>query len=68
MKPQKNAKTTWPAELSSCIYQLRYAKKEAQKIINSIYYNPDVPKLERKYLKVYNALATDARNHSARVL
>lgn len=50
------------------IYQLRYAKKEAQKIINSIYYNPDVPKLERKYLKVYNALATDARNHSARVL
>ena len=31
MKPQKNVKPTWSAELSCCIYQLRYAKKEAKK-------------------------------------
>lgn len=48
--------------------QLRYGKKEALKIIDYIYYGRDIPKLERKYLKVYNALAIDTENNNARVL
>lgn len=37
-------------------YQLKYAKTEALKIINAIYYTQEVPCLERKRKKVYNAL------------
>jgi intein-encoded DNA endonuclease-like protein len=49
-------------------YQLRYAKKETKRIIDLIYYDPSIPRLERKYKKVYNALAIDELNNSARVL
>ena len=49
-------------------FQLRYAKKESREIIKYIYYDQNVPKLERKYNKVYNALAIDDQNNSARVL
>ena len=37
-------------------YQLKYAKKEARKIINFMYYNDKIPCLERKRKKIYNAL------------
>ncbi len=38
------------------VYQLKYAKQEAIKIINYMYYNRNVPCLERKRKKIYNAL------------
>lgn len=38
------------------VYQLKYAKKEAIKLIKTLYYSKDVPCLERKREKVYNAL------------
>ncbi|MDO8496534.1 MAG: hypothetical protein Q7S43_03725 [bacterium] len=37
-------------------YQLKYAKQEAKKIIDFIYYRPNIPCLERKRKKIYNAL------------
>lgn len=40
----------------SRVYQLKYAKKEAIKLIKTIYYNENVPHLERKREKIYNAL------------
>ena len=42
-------------------YQLKYAKKEAIKIIQAMYYSPLVPCLERKRKKIYNALEIDQR-------
>lgn len=50
------------------VFQLRYSKHEARKVINLIYKNSNIPRLERKYIKVYNALAIDEKNNSARVL
>lgn len=47
-------------------YQLKYAKQEARTILKKIYYSPSLPKLERKYRKVYDALAIDEKH--ARVL
>lgn len=47
-------------------YQLKYAKREARIILEKIYYSPTLPTLERKYKKVYDALAIDAKH--ARVL
>ena len=47
-------------------YQLKYAKTEARIILSKIYYSAHIPKLERKYKKVYSALAID--NRHARVL
>ncbi len=38
-------------------YQLKYAKEESAKLIAKIYYRKNLPRLERKYKKVYNALA-----------
>jgi hypothetical protein len=51
-------------------FQLKYAKKEAYMIIKNMYYMVDVPKLERKYKKVYTALAIEEENNlkRARVL
>ena len=43
-------------------YQLKYAKQEARIIFERIYYSPKLPKLERKYKKVYSALAIDAKH------
>ena len=43
-------------------YQLKYANKEARVIFEKIYYNANVPRLERKYKKVYNALVIDKEN------
>lgn len=50
------------------IYQLRFAKTEARKIINKMYYKPTVVCLERKRRKVYTSLAIDDRNNYARVV
>ncbi len=59
-------------QLSNCsygrLYQLKYAKKEARIILNKIYYSPKVPKLERKFKKVYSVLNIDQNNYRARVL
>lgn len=49
-------------------YQLRYAKTEAKIIIDRMYHDPRAPRLERKYKKVYTALAIERQNDSARVL
>lgn len=43
----------------SGVYQLKYAKKEAIKLIKTIYYDKDMPCLERKREKIYNALITN---------
>lgn len=50
------------ASSSARAYQLKYAKTEARVIFNKMYYSPYVSKLERKYKKVYNALALDRKN------
>jgi hypothetical protein len=47
----------------SSVYQLKYAKTEAKTIFLRMYHSPNVPRLERKYKKVYTILAVD-RNHS----
>ncbi|MCL5666412.1 MAG: hypothetical protein M1383_01420 [Patescibacteria group bacterium] len=44
------------------VYQLKYAKSEAQKIIAKMYANEKNPMLERKYRKVYTALAINREN------
>ncbi len=49
-------------------YQLRYAKQEALVIFKSMYYSVRVPRLERKYKKVYTSLAIERKHNSARVL
>ncbi len=41
------------------VYQLSYAKQEAKLLIKLLYKVPDSPRLERKYKKVYTALAID---------
>lgn len=43
-------------------YQLKYAKIEASLIFKKMYHSPNVPRLERKFKKVYNALATNKEN------
>lgn len=43
-------------------YQLKYAKQGAREILTKLYYSDNLPRLERKYKKVYSALAID-RNH-----
>ncbi len=58
LKPQYNTRA----------HELRYAKSEAKVIIDFLYYKRNIPKLERKYRKVYNALVIDELNSSARVL
>lgn len=40
-------------------YQLKFAKTEARKIINTMYYKLNLPCLERKRKKIHNALAID---------
>jgi hypothetical protein len=50
---------TW---FGSRAYQLKYAKTEAKIIFKKMYYKNNVPRLERKYKKVYNALAIDKKN------
>lgn len=45
---------------SSGAYQLKYAKREARKIIDFMYYRPNVPCLERKRKKIYNTLTISA--------
>lgn len=47
-------------------YQLKYAKTEARIILDKIYHSAHIPKLERKYKKVYSALKIDDKH--ARVL
>lgn len=50
-------------------YQLKYAKAASRIIISCMYENALCPRLERKYKKVYTALAIeDNHNNSARVL
>jgi len=46
----------------STISQLKYAKKESSIILNNIYYNSVNLRLERKYKKVYTALAINKKN------
>lgn len=41
------------------VYQLKFAKQEARKIIDFMYYRPNIPCLERKREKIYNALKND---------
>lgn len=48
--------------ISANVYQLCYAKREAKIVIRKIYYQDDLPRLERKYKKVYAALAADRVN------
>lgn len=43
----------------SRVYQLKYAKTEARIIFKKMYHSPNIPRLERKFIKVYNALAVD---------
>ena len=43
-------------------FQLRYAKRESKIIFKKMYYTPNIPRLERKYKKVYTALAIDKKN------
>lgn len=45
----------------SRIYQLKYAKREAQKLFRIMYHSASVPCLERKRNKVYNAIAIEQR-------
>lgn len=47
---------------SAGVHKLKYAKKEAVNVIGKIYYKKDLPMLERKYRKVYNALAVNQKN------
>lgn len=49
------------------IYQLKYAKKEALKLIQKMYYNKAIC-LTRKYKKIKKALLRDGANNFARVL
>lgn len=46
----------------SGVYKLNYAKKESVVIIKKMYLNSSGLRLERKYKKVYNALAVDRKN------
>lgn len=43
-------------------HQLKYAKKEAVQIIDKMYKDAHSPRLDRKYKKIYNALAIDNSN------
>ena len=43
-------------------YQLKYAKKESVILIKRMYYSPSLPRLERKFKKVYKALAINIDN------
>lgn len=47
-------------------FQLKYAKREAAKLIRIMYYSKNVPHLERKRKKVYSALAMDTQNNKKR--
>ena len=50
------------ASSSAKAYQLKYAKTEASKIFKKMYNSPNVPRLERKYKKVYNVLVINKKN------
>ncbi len=50
------------------VYQLKYAKTEALKLIDNLYYNEKVVCLSRKRLKITRALAQNDRVNCARVL
>lgn len=43
-------------------FQLRYAKGESALIFKNMYHAGNVPRLDRKYKKVYTALAIDKKN------
>ena len=43
-------------------FQLKYAKAEALVVSQRIYYREGIPRLERKYRKVYTALEVNAKN------
>lgn len=45
--------------MHSRVYQLKYAKREARKIIKIMYKDKDAPCLARKRKKIYNALEFD---------
>lgn len=47
---------------SRTCYQLKYAKNESLKLLKKIYYKKNLPTLERKRVKVYNALVIDGEN------
>jgi hypothetical protein len=51
----------------ACTYQLKYAKAEAKILIDRIYYNEDVPRLERKYKKIYSALQVENLHNSGNI-
>lgn len=44
------------------VFQLKYAKTEAKKIFKKMYHSDKIPRLERKYKKVYTALDMDSKN------
>lgn len=51
------------------VFQLKYAKGEAEKLLTAMYHSPTIACLERKRKKVYIALSVDQKNRaSARVL
>ncbi len=43
-------------------FQLRYAKSESRQIFKKMYHSSNLPRLERKYKKVYTALTVDKKN------
>ena len=47
------------------VYDVRYAKTEARKIIKNMYHAPDLPMLERKFKKICVAIKIDD-NHNKR--
>jgi intein-encoded DNA endonuclease-like protein len=49
-------------DFSGGVYQLKYAKREAEIILDRMYYSPRIPKLERKFKKVQTALNTNSNN------
>ena len=46
----------------SGVYKLNYAKKEGMVVIKKMYLNSQDLRLERKYKKVYTALAIDKKS------
>lgn len=46
----------------SRVYQLKYAKRETRVIVKYMYHSPNLPKLERKFKKIYAALNIDINN------
>lgn len=47
------------------VYQLKYAKRESEKILTGIYYSKNLPCLERKYHKVRQAQVMELGRHAS---